>query len=109
MDGNARVPSELANSKADLLRGPVMAGKPIVRMSNAKVTQSYQLKGEVEGHPKLDDGWVRTSSIVGMTFDEDGSTRVETRNTVYVVELKGRREVPDNHPSNDSSWWNQEN
>ena len=67
-----------------------------------------RLKGNIINHPKLGDGRVRTSSIIGMKFDEKGTTFVETRNTVYMVELKGWLEIPKNHPSLDpeGNWWN---
>ena len=76
-------------------------------MSDAKIIDG-RLKGNVTNHPKLGNQRVKTSSILGMEFDEHGTTLVETRNTVYMVDLKGWREIPENHPSleSDGNWWN---
>ena len=76
-------------------------------MNDAKIIDG-RLKGNVTNHPKLGNQRVKTSSILGMEFDEHGTTLVETRNTVYMVDLKGWREIPENHPSSESdgNWWN---
>ena len=80
--------------------------KPAVPMSGAKIIDDC-LKGNVTNHPKLGNQRIRTSTIQGMTFDEDGTTLVETRNTVYLIELKKWDIIPDNHPSlkSDDNWW----
>ena len=89
------------------LENPSLNNKAVVSMSDAKIIDG-RLKGNVTNHPKLGNQRVRTSSILGMEFDEHGTTLVETRNTVYMVDLKGWREIPENHPSSESdgNWWN---
>ena len=89
------------------LANPSLNNKAVVSMSDAKIIDG-RLKGNVTNHPKLGNQRVRTSSILGMEFDEHGTTLVETRNTVYMVDLKGWREIPENHPSleSDGNWWN---
>jgi len=89
------------------LDNPSLNNKAVVSMSDAKIIDG-RLKGNVTNHPKLGNQRVRTSSILGMEFDEHGTTLVETRNTVYMVDLKGWREIPENHPSSksDGNWWN---
>lgn len=89
------------------LDNPSLNNKAVVSMSDAKIIDG-RLKGNVTNHPKLGNQRVRTSSILGMEFDEHGTTLVETRNTVYMVDLKGWREIPENHPSSESdgNWWN---
>ena len=89
------------------LDNPSLNNKAVVSMSDAKIIDG-RLKGNVTNHPKLGNQSVRTSSILGVEFDEHGTTLVETRNTVYMVDLKGWRELPANHPSleSDGNWWN---
>ena len=89
------------------LDNPSLNNKAVVSMSDAKIIDG-RLKGNVTNHPKLANQRVRTSSILGMEFDEHGTTLVETRNTVYMVDLKEWREIPENHPSleSDGTWWN---
>jgi len=89
------------------LDNPSLNNKAVVSMSDAKIIDG-RLKGNVTNHPKLGNQRVKTSSILGMEFDEHGTTLVETRNTVYVVDLKSWREIPENHPSleSDGNWWN---
>ena len=89
------------------LDNPSLNNKAVVSMSDAKIIDG-RLKGNVTNHPKIGNQRVRTSSILGMEFDEHGTTLVETRNTVYMVDLKEWREIPENHPSleSDGTWWN---
>jgi len=66
--------------------------KPVVGLKDA-VLNSYDgtLEGEIiSGHPKLSNGtYVSTSSILGFIFDKQRTARVETLNTIYVVEKNG--------------------
>jgi hypothetical protein len=77
-----------------------------------------RLKGYAYAHPKLGEGPVRTSSIMGIEYDERATARVETRNTMYVVGPTGWTTPPVDHPFNSSysvgeqikvewneSWW----
>ena len=74
-------------------------------MINARISDG-RLRGDVVGWRKQESKRVKTSSIVGMEFEKDGTTRVETRNTVYVVGMEEWKEMPDNHPSlSDEEWW----
>nr|MCS5527110.1 hypothetical protein [Candidatus Poseidoniales archaeon] len=76
------------------------------------------LKGYAYAHPKLGEGPVRTSSIMGIQYDERATARVETRNTMYVVGPTGWTILPTDHPFNavysvgeqikvewNESWW----
>ena len=76
------------------------------------------LKGYAYAHPKLGEGPVKTSSIMGIQYDERATARVETRNTMYVVGPTGWTTPPADHPFNSSysvgeqikveweeSWW----
>ncbi len=76
------------------------------------------LKGYAYAHPKLGEGPVRTSQIMGIQYDERATARVETRNTMYVVGPTGWTTPPADHPFNSSysvgeqikvewkeSWW----
>jgi len=58
------------------------------------------LKGYAYAHPKLGEGPVRSSSILGITYDERATARVETRNTMYVVGPTGWITPPADHPFN---------
>ena len=58
------------------------------------------LKGYAYAHPKLGEGPVSTSSILGITYDERATARVETRNTMYVVGPTGWASPPADHPFN---------
>jgi len=100
-------PSQSKEAPSADLDNPSLNNKAVVSMSDAKIIDG-RLKGNVTNHPKLGNQSVRTSSILGMEFDEHGTTLVETRNTVYMVDLKGWRELPANHPSleSDGNWWN---
>ena len=99
--------SKSGRSTFNHLDNPSLNNKAVVSMSDAKIIDG-RLKGNVTNHPKLGNQRVKTSSILGMEFDEHGTTLVETRNTVYMVDLKGWREIPENHPSleSDGNWWN---
>jgi hypothetical protein len=59
-----------------------------------------KLKGYAYSHPKLGEGPVSTSSILGITYDERATARVETRNTMYVVGPTGWTTPPADHPFN---------
>ena len=59
-----------------------------------------KLKGYAYAHPKLGEGPVNTSSILGITYDERATARVETRNTMYVVGPTGWTNPPADHPFN---------
>jgi hypothetical protein len=59
-----------------------------------------RLKGYAYAHPKLGEGPVSTSSILGITYDERATARVETRNTMYVVGPTGWTNPPADHPFN---------
>ena len=59
-----------------------------------------KLKGYAYAHPKLGEGPVNTSSILGITYDERATARVETRNTMYVVGPTGWTVSPADHPFN---------
>ena len=59
-----------------------------------------RLKGFAYAHPKLGEGPVSTSSILGITYDERATARVETRNTMYVVGPTGWTSPPADHPFN---------
>jgi len=48
----------------------------------------------------------KSPTIYGMVFDEDGTTRVETKKKVYRVEYKSWKNLPSNYPSNtEGDWW----
>jgi len=91
--------------------------KPEVVIKDAEIKDG-DLYGYAYDHPKLGEGPVRTSSILGVQFDARATGRVETRNTVYVVGPTGWKVRPDEHPFNDpfsvgeqikvewqGSWW----
>jgi len=59
-----------------------------------------KLKGYAYAHPKLGEGAVNTSSILGITYDERATARVETQNTMYVVGPTGWTIPPADHPFN---------
>ncbi len=56
------------------------------------------LKGFAYAHPKLGEGPVNTSRIMGISYDERATARVETRNSMYVVGPTGWKVIPDGHP-----------
>ena len=92
--------------------------KPEVVIRDAYIEDGC-LKGYAYDHPKLGEGPVRTSTIVGIQYDERATARVETRNTNYVVGPTGWHVKPDDHPFNkpvisvgeqvkvewNGSWW----
>ena len=58
------------------------------------------LTGYAYAHPKLGEGPVRTSTVLGIKYDERATARVETNNTVYVVGPTGWTSSPADHPFN---------
>jgi hypothetical protein len=51
---------------------------------------------------------ITSSSIYDMVFEEDGTTRVETKKNVYRVEYKNWKVTPNNYPSNTKgAWWDE--
>ncbi|MBT6972883.1 MAG: hypothetical protein HOA04_07250 [Euryarchaeota archaeon] len=73
--------------------------KPEVVIRDAKVKDG-NLHGYAYAHPKLGEGPVRSSQILGIQYDVRATARVETRNTMYVVGPAGWTVYPDDHPSN---------
>ncbi|RAH16309.1 MAG: hypothetical protein CMB56_000825 [Methanobacteriota archaeon] len=76
------------------------------------------LRGHAYAHPILDEGPVKTSQILNITYDENATARIETRNTIYVVGPRGWKVRPNSHPLNNNfqveqdvkvewrgSWW----
>ena len=58
-------------------------------------------EGTVGKHNKL-----KSPTIYDMVFDENGTTRVETKKKVYRVEYKSWKNLPSNYPSNtEGDWW----
>jgi len=81
--------------------------KSVIKMTEATVVDGG-LTGEAVDHPELGTQRVYSSNIVGMTYDEEGTCIVETRNTAYVVETNDwKSDLPANHPSllSDQEWW----
>ena len=91
--------------------------KPEVVIRDAEIKDG-DLHGYAYAHPKLGEGPVRTSQIMGVQYDERATARVETRNTMYVVGPTGWKVKPAEHPFNDpfsvgeeikvdwkGSWW----
>nr|MCS5535146.1 hypothetical protein [Candidatus Poseidoniales archaeon] len=58
------------------------------------------LKGYAYAHPKLGEGPVRTSTVLGIEYDERATARIETKNTMYVVGPTGWTSPPADHPFN---------
>ena len=51
---------------------------------------------------------ITSSSIYDMVFDENKTTRVETKKNVYRVEYKNWKVIPNNYPSNTKgAWWDE--
>ena len=73
--------------------------KPEVVIRDAEIDDG-RLKGYAYAHPKLGEGPVRTSTVLGITYDERATARVETRNTTYVVGPTGWTNPPSDHPFN---------
>jgi hypothetical protein len=73
--------------------------KPEVIIRDAELADGC-LKGYAYAHPKLGEGPVRTSSVLGIEYDERATARVETRNTMYVVGPTGWITPPADHPFN---------
>ena len=81
--------------------------KSVIKMTGATVIDGG-LVGKAFDHPELGTQSVYSSNIVGMTYDEEGTCIVETRNTAYVVETNDwKSDLPANHPSllSDQEWW----
>jgi len=91
--------------------------KPEVIIRDA-IIKDGDLHGFAYDHPKLGEGPVRSSDIIGVNYDERATARVETHNTVYVVGPTGWKVRPDDHPFNaqyvvgeqvkvewNNSWW----
>ena len=91
--------------------------KPEVIIRDAQIVDGC-LNGYAYAHPKLGEGPVRTSEIMGIQYDERATARVETRNTMFVVGPTGWEVVPNDHPFNtlhavgdqikvewNGSWW----
>ncbi|HJM67789.1 MAG TPA: Tudor-knot domain-containing protein [Candidatus Thalassarchaeaceae archaeon] len=91
--------------------------KPEVIIRDAQIEDGC-LKGYAYAHPKLGEGSVRTSTVLGIEYDERATARVETRNTMYVVGPTGWTNPPTDHPFNalygvgeqikvewEGSWW----
>ncbi|MDP6906906.1 MAG: Tudor-knot domain-containing protein [Candidatus Thalassarchaeaceae archaeon] len=79
--------------------GEVVEQKPEVIIRDAEIVEG-RLKGFAYAHPKLGEGAVSTSSILGIAYDERATARVETRNTMYVVGPTGWITPPADHPFN---------
>ena len=71
--------------------------KPEVVIRDAEIKDG-DLQGYAYAHPKLGEGPVRTSRILGVQYDERATARVETNNTIYVVGPTGWKTRPDDHP-----------
>jgi len=91
--------------------------KPEVVIRDAIISDGI-LRGYAYAHPKLGEGKIKSSAIQSVTYDERATSRVETRNTTYVVGPTGWTERPDDHPFNNpysegmqikvewkGSWW----
>ena len=87
--------------------GKNLKEKPVIKMTGATVIDGG-LRGKAVDHPELGTQEVYSSNIVGMTYDEEGTCIVETRNTAYLVETNDwEKDLPANHPSllSDQEWW----
>ena len=87
--------------------GKNLKEKPVIKMTGATVIDGG-LRGKAVDHPELGTQGVYSSNIVGMTYDEEGTCIVETRNTAYLVETNDwEKDLPANHPSllSDQEWW----
>ena len=73
--------------------------KPEVVIRDAEIKEG-DLHGHAYDHPKLGEGPVRSSRILGIQYDERAAARVETKNTIYVVGPTGWKVRPDDHPYN---------
>ena len=70
-----------------------------VMMRDAVIKNGY-LKGYALDHPKLGDGPLRSSAVMGITYDLRSTAKVETKNTIYVIGSADWKVRPDNHPLN---------
>ena len=73
--------------------------KPEVVIVDAELDGDV-LTGFGYNHPKLGDANIRTSEVIKITYDNNATARVETRNTVYIVGPTGWKQRPANHPFN---------
>lgn len=73
--------------------------KPEVVIRDAEIVDG-NLKGYAYAHPKLGEGPVSTSTVLGIEYDERATARVETGNTMYVVGPTGWTSPPADHPFN---------
>ena len=73
--------------------------KPEVVIRDAEIIDGC-LNGYAYAHPKLGEGGVRTSTVLGIKYDERATARIETRNTMYVVGPTGWTSSPADHPFN---------
>lgn len=79
--------------------GEVVQHKVEVVIRDAEIVDG-NLKGYAYAHPKLGEGPIRSSSILGITYDSRATARVQTRNTMYVVGPTGWISPPTDHPFN---------
>lgn len=77
--------------------------KPEVVIRDASINDG-KLKGYAYAHPKLGETWIKSSNIKSISYDERATSRVETRNTIYVIGPTGWAIKPDNHPFNKPSF-----
>ena len=73
--------------------------KPEVVIKDAFL-EDGTLRGYAYAHPKLGETNINSSTVLGVSYDERATARVETRNTIYVVGPTGWKIRPDNHPFN---------
>ena len=73
--------------------------KPEVVIKDAFL-EDETLRGYAYAHPKLGETNIKSSTVLGVSYDERATARVETRNTIYVVGPTGWKIRPDNHPFN---------
>ena len=73
--------------------------KPEVVIKDAFLENGV-ISGYAYDHPKLGEGFVNSSAVVSISFDERATARVETNNTIYVVGPTGWKVRPENHPFN---------
>ena len=73
--------------------------KPEVIIRDAEIKEG-DLHGHAYDHPKLGEGPLRSSRILGIQYDERAAAQVETQNTIYVVGPTGWKVRPDDHPYN---------
>ena len=77
-------------------------GKKKIKMSQAYFEGNY-LKGYAYNHPKLGSGPLKSSKVVAVTYDDNATARVETKNTLYLIAADDWKVRPQNHPYNAAS------